>query len=136
MLDLTDEELKKLNNFKKKNDIDDEVAEFTEQVLEMYEEMLCFTKYNALEIFTKFQFHGFYSEGCTHDESEYYNYADYLIFTLDKYPTLRSITRFDNIRAEIFQNFTYINQLNIWKKHHKPNSEAMTKEIIEKILNA
>lgn len=137
MLDFTNEELKKLNNFKRKHKIDPEVFVFTEQVLYLYEEMLFFAQKNHdKELFKKIDFQGFHSDASSSDESEYCDYAELLILKLNKYPTIKSTIKDDKISNDIWQIIRYANQLEIWENHHKPSSDEMTKEIIEKILNA
>lgn len=136
MLELTFEELKKLKTYKKKNDVHNDVADLTEKILYLYEEMLFFAqKSHDKELFKQIDFQGFYSQAEEGDDSNYFNYAEFLIFNLNKFPVLKSTTQCQTIKFDIWQTIpTYKEQLRVWEQHGEPNSDEMTKEIVLDIL--
>ena len=138
MLELTLEELKKIKIYKKKNALHDDVAGLTEKVLYLYEEMLFFAqKSHDKELLKKIDFQGFYSEAESGDDSDYLNYAEFLLFTLYKFPVLRSTTQYQKITSNIWLTIPiYEDQLKVWEKHGEPSSDEMTKKIVLEILES
>ncbi len=138
MLYLTSDELIKVQKFLKKERIDNEVTIFTDQILELYEEMLIFAqKSNNQELFKRIDFQGFYCQAEPGDYADYYNYAMFLIFKLNKFQVLKSKTQYETIKFDIWQSLSkYEKQLKIWKKYHKPNSDKMLQVMIKEIIEA
>ena len=136
MLELTLEELKKIKVYKKKNAVHDDVADLTEKVLYLYEEMLFFAqKSHDKELFKKIDFQGFYSQAEPDDDSDYFNYAEFLIFELHKFPILKSTTQFGSIPFGTWYPISlYEKKLKIWEKHLKQGHDEMTIKLIETIL--
>ncbi|WP_336937063.1 YfbU family protein [Acinetobacter modestus] len=118
-------------------DLNDEVPndtlDFTNNVLEMYRAMTVFAnKSDDQELKSLVVFNGFDQTG----EFDYWNYTDFLICKLGRYPELRANKGNDDFSSHSSIISKYKRQFKVWEKHGKPIFENITKEIALEIIES